>query len=134
MARAVLDTDVVSYLFKRDTRARRYRRHLHGTEGILSFMTVAELEQWALRRRWGQRRREELAQLTERFPVHFADRLLCRLWAEVTNRARRNGRPIETADAWIAATALVLGLPLVTHNPGVFAGVDGLTVVAEGEA
>jgi predicted nucleic acid-binding protein len=131
MARAVLDTDIVSYLFKRDTRAERYRRHLHDTVVVLSFMTVAELEQWALQRRWGQRRREELARFAERFPIHYADRLLCRLWAEVSVRARRNGRPIETADAWIAATALTLGVPLLTHNAADYAGVDGLTLLSE---
>jgi predicted nucleic acid-binding protein len=43
--------------------------------------------------------------------------------------ARRQGRPIQTADAWIAATALHLGVPLVTHNPADYAGVSGLTVL-----
>lgn len=45
--------------------------------------------------------------------------------------ARRAGRPIQTADAWIAATALLYGATLVTHNAADFAGVPGLLVVAE---
>jgi len=45
--------------------------------------------------------------------------------------AKRNGRPIAPADAWVAATALHLGFPLVTHNRTHFLGVDGLTVLSE---
>jgi predicted nucleic acid-binding protein len=45
--------------------------------------------------------------------------------------ARHNGRPISAADAWIAATALHLGAPLVTHNRSHFIGVDGLNVISE---
>jgi predicted nucleic acid-binding protein len=40
--------------------------------------------------------------------------------------ARRNGRRIETADAWIAATALLYDVPLLTHNKADYLGVPGL--------
>ncbi len=46
--RAVVDTDVVSFLFKRDSRAELYRRHLTGALLTISFMTLAELERWTL--------------------------------------------------------------------------------------
>jgi predicted nucleic acid-binding protein len=36
---------------------------------------------------------------------------ICRKWAEVRGQAKRAGRKIETADAWIAATALLYGAP-----------------------
>jgi hypothetical protein len=42
-ASAVVDTDVVSLTFKRDTRASLYRPHLDGRQLTISFMTVAEL-------------------------------------------------------------------------------------------
>lgn len=128
---AVFDTDVASFLLKKDTRARPYRRHLHASERFLSFMTVAELEYWAARHNWGTKRREGLERFLERFSIYGVNRDLCRLWAEVTDRARRNGKPIDCADAWIAATALALGAPLVTHNPADYAGVEGLTVISE---
>ena len=34
-------------------------------------------------------------------------------WAEVALEARRKGRPIQTADAWIAAGALHYKVPLI---------------------
>lgn len=39
----VVDTDVVSFLFKRDTRAELYRRHLEGRRPLISAQTLAEL-------------------------------------------------------------------------------------------
>ncbi len=41
--RLVVDTDVISFLFKRDTRAKLYEPHLSGRQLVISFMTVAEL-------------------------------------------------------------------------------------------
>lgn len=133
MSLVVVDTDVVSFRFKKDTRARRYRRHLMGRAPVIAFMTLAQLHAWALERRWGADRQAELAGHLEQYEVYYADDALCRLWAEVWVRARRKGRPIEVADAWIAATALGLGVPLVTHNAEDFAGVEGLAVLTERE-
>lgn len=44
---------------------------------------------------------------------------------------KATGRTLPFADSWIAATALSLGLPLVTHNRADFEGIAGLTVVSE---
>ncbi|MBA3414883.1 MAG: PIN domain-containing protein [Chloroflexia bacterium] len=122
----VVDTDVVSFLYKRDTRAEQFRPYLDEGTPLVSFMTVAELEQWTLSRGWGARRRQDLVAFLGRFSVVMVDRQLCRRWAEAANSARRSGWPILVADAWIAATALALDLPLVTNNRADFAGVAGL--------
>ncbi len=53
MSDAVIDTDVMSFLFKRDSRADLYKPHLEGRRLVVSFMTIAELEAWALIRNWG---------------------------------------------------------------------------------
>jgi predicted nucleic acid-binding protein len=129
MPGVVVDTDVVSFVFKKDTRARHFHRHLIGQTLVLSFMTLAELHQWTLERRWGQASRDRLERYLQVYQVYHADDALCRLWAEVSDRARRRGRRIAVADAWIAATALTLNVPLVTHNPADHAGVDGLTLL-----
>jgi tRNA(fMet)-specific endonuclease VapC len=52
----------------------------------------------------------------EPFSVLVYDRALCTKWAEVMVTAQARGYRIECADAWIAATALLYDLPLVTHN------------------
>ena len=130
MPAVLLDTDVTSFLFKKDTRGRWYKQHLHGQERIISFMTLAELDHWAITRKWGQKRRNELESFLAGYHVHYADRLVCTLWAEVTGRAERRGQPIQVADAWIAATALVFGVRLLTNNSDDFAGVDGLSVIS----
>jgi hypothetical protein len=43
--------------------------------------------------------------------------------------AQAAGRRIETADAWIAATALLYDAPLVTHNGSDYVGVPGLKLI-----
>ncbi len=131
MASVVVDTDVMSFLFKRDSRAEWYRPHLTGKLLVLSFMTVAELDRWALARNWGQRRRARMEEYLRNFVVHPFDRALCLKWAEVSDRARRNGRRIECADAWIAAPAVMQNIPLATHNASDYAGVYGLAIISE---
>lgn len=127
----VVDTNIVSYLYKRDTRAEDYQAHLDGKLTIISFMTIAELDRWTLKRDWGEKRKSDLEKFLHRFTVIEVNRALCLKWAEATNSAQRNGRPIETADAWIAATALFYNVPLVTHNRSDYLGVDGLQLISE---
>jgi predicted nucleic acid-binding protein len=57
---------------------------------------------------------------------------MSRLWAELSAHRRQTGRPIECGDAWIAATALRHGAPLITHNRKHFEGIPGLMVISEG--
>lgn len=65
----VVDTDVLSFIFKHDSRGEAYKPHLAGKE--------------------------------------------------------------ITADAWVAATALLHDIPVVTNNRKHFVGVDGLAVISE---
>lgn len=125
----VADTNILSFIFKEDTRAELYRPHINDNLVIVSFMTIAELDRWALHHNWGKARRRSMELFLQDFLFSFCDRSLCVKWAEATDSARRNGRPIDTADAWIAATALLHGIPLVTHNPSDYLGVDGLILV-----
>jgi predicted nucleic acid-binding protein len=127
----VADTDVVSFLFKRDTRAELYRRHLEGRRPVISAQTLAELYHWPIFRQWGQRRRRELRHFLEAYPVIYPDAEVCRLWGEITARAALAGRPLPATDAWQAATALYLGVPLVTHNPKNYQGAVSLVIITE---
>ena len=76
MQAVLVDTDVVSFLFKRDTRATLYEPHLNGTLQLISFMTLAELELWAAWRNWGKERRRNLRGYLSRYTLVFPDRVL----------------------------------------------------------
>ena len=127
----VLDTDIVSYLYKEDSRAQLYRPHLSNMPYVISFMTLAELRLWALGRNWGVDRLAELEEYLSTFLIVFADDDLCRIWADAMNSARQNGKPISASDAWVASAALFLDVPLISHNRKHFLGVDGLTLISE---
>ena len=96
--------------------------HLPG----VSFMTVAELYCWPFRRNWSDRRIVELRQFLEGYAVLRHSEPINWEWAKI--KCRR-GRPIADSDAWIAATAVFYGAPLVTHNPRHFLHVEGLKVL-----
>jgi tRNA(fMet)-specific endonuclease VapC len=130
----IVDTDVVSYLYKKDTRGLLYEPHLASSLAAISIMTVAELDQWAIGRNWGPRLYGAMLQeLKSHYSVIHSSRPLCRKWAEVRESVRKSGRIIARSDAWIAATALLYDLPLITHNARHFEGVVGLNVISEKE-
>ena len=134
MSRLAVDTDVVSFLFKNHSVAQLYDADLSGHVLLISFMTVAELDRWAIQSSWGESRRTWLSRYLEPFVVLPFDRALCTKWAEVTVAAQARGHRIECADAWIAATALLYDLPLVTHNRSDYKGVPGLKITRTARA
>lgn len=127
----VVDTNVVSYIFKRDTRETLYRPHLQGRVAIIAAQTFAELEAWPLKNGWGIRRHDALRSYLETYAFAEVDKAICLRWAKVRTTAERIGRPITESDAWIAATALAYAVPLVTHNPDDFKNVPGLDIITE---
>jgi tRNA(fMet)-specific endonuclease VapC len=131
MAIRVVDTDVWSYLYKGRDEARLYEPHLQGNILVISFQTQAELLRWAIGSGWGKQRRQDLELRLQNYIVEHSSDVLSLRWAEVMESGRRNGRPISAADAWIAATALHLDVPLITHNRNHFIGIDRLTIVSE---
>jgi len=78
--------------------------------------------------------REHLETRLRKYVVEPSSYRLSLFWAEAMDSAKRNGRPIAAADAWIAATALHLGVPLISHNKNHFVGVNHLTVISESSA
>jgi len=130
-ARLVVDTDVASFVFKwHPNFAPRYVRIIRGFELVLSFMTLAEMGQGALNANWGQRKCDLLEEYLGDFSVLHSDNRLCSTWAAIRNESARKGRPMSSADAWIAATALVLPTPLVANNPKDYHHLDNLQLVS----
>ena len=95
MSQVVLDTDVVSFIFKSDSRAERFLPHIQHRRQIVSFMTEAELEQWIIQSRWGVPKVARFRMFMMHFAVVPSSRDLVVKWAEVRVAARSVGRRIE---------------------------------------
>ena len=129
--RLVVDTDVTSYVFKWHPKfAPLYVQLVRGSELILSFMTVAEMRQGALDANWGARKGRLLETYLADFSVLHSDSRLCHMWAEVRSESRQRGRQMIAPDAWIAATAMLLSVPLVTNNPKDYRHLEKLQIVS----
>ncbi|MBI4902597.1 MAG: PIN domain-containing protein [Acidobacteria bacterium] len=130
-ARLVVDTDVASFIFKwHPVFAPRFVSIIRGAELIVSFMTLAEMRQGALDANWGQRKWDLLDAYLADFSVLNSDNLLCSTLAPVRNESVRKGHQMSAADAWIAATALVLSAPLVTNNAKDYRHLGNLQLVS----
>ena len=126
----LLDTDVLSYFFRRDTRAEAYRSLIEGSVVAISFMTVAEIYQWAYLKGWGEPRVAAMELALRRYVTVPFSQGLCRRWAAVRAERFHKGRPISPQDAWIAATALENECPLLSNNHADFEGIDGLKMLS----
>ncbi len=131
MTALVLDTNIISYLFKRTPEANKYLPHLIGKTPFVAFQTIAELDYGVLKTNWGANRIAQLEAYVAQFTLIPYSRSLAQSWATAKNLARQNGRPIDPADAWIAAVAIEYGVPVVTHNKKDFVGVTGLQIITE---
>jgi tRNA(fMet)-specific endonuclease VapC len=131
MRRLLLDTDVASYIFKWHPFAARYVELLADNEVVLSFVTQGEMRPGALKAHWGFRKINLLEKYLSRFAVCYPDDQLCSRWAEIKHESNRNGHPIASQDAWIAATALYLDAPLVTNNAKHYAHLKNLEILTD---
>lgn len=119
MGFVLLDTTFASLLHPRKSHtpaAEMLKQRLILDDAVVSFQTVAELWFWAEKRNWGTHAIEELTALIDRIIVIPADLELARVWAHVVSYTSALGRRLDTADAWIAATAVLHQLPLVTTD------------------
>jgi tRNA(fMet)-specific endonuclease VapC len=129
MSLLLIDTDIASFIFKGSDYADPYVPLLSGHELALSFMSVAELFQWAILRQWRDRRLAQLEQYLSNYLIIPVDRPLCQEWAQIRADRQSVGRVISPQDAWIAATALRHDLPLVTHNTKDFLEIPKLRLI-----
>ncbi len=128
----VIDTDVFSADLVPGSRiAARYAPIITGRPAFISFQTVAELRYGALRRGWGTARMLKLDANIQRAEVVHTGPELVVVCAQQRADCAVVGHALaqreQTADRWIAATAMRLGVPLVS-NDTIFRGVSGLTL------
>lgn len=128
----VVDTDVVSFGFRQSPIfIEKYGPLLVGNRAVVSFMTVAEIRFGMLNRGWRKPRSEQMDHYIAKHFVRYGvtDRV-CEAWSKLIWDAKKQGRVLQTADGWVAATAKALNLRLVTHNAKDFGYLQGLEVVS----
>lgn len=126
----LLDTDVFSLFFRRDTRSLLYDPDVRDKVRCLSFASVAELRFGAIHAGWQEPRRRELESSIARTLILASDNETTQRWAQVKAARQKIGRPIASEDCWIAACALRHGVPLATHNAADYTDIPGLTVIS----
>ena len=126
----LLDTNVVSEWVKPrpDAGLVAWLAEVDEDRVLLSVVTLAELRYGIARMAAGPRRARLETWLSEELPLRFEGRVLpvddavAHGWGELVAHREAAGRPLGVIDAFIAATAAVHGLTLVTRNVADFSG------------
>lgn len=120
----LLDTNVVSEWAKPrpDAGLMSWLASVDEDRVFLSVISLAELRRGIDRMTHGRRRNRLNAWLRDELPLRFESRVLAidgavaDQWGKLVARRESIGRPIGAMDAFIAATAAVHALALVTRN------------------
>ena len=129
----LLDTNVLSETSKPVVNAgvSKFLSDAEEDELYLSVVTLAELHYGIQRLTTGAKRtRLELwfaRELLRRFEgrIFLMDGMAAAEWGVIMARGERMGQPVNEMDAWIAATATIHGMTLVTRNVTDFAAHQG---------
>ena len=124
----VLDTSVVSYIFKEDDRAVYYLEQARGRHAVISFQTLEERWHGVYAGGWGPKRKNQLVGHIRQYTVIWPGDELVNISAELRAERKAAGRALQAPDAWIAATAIMLNCPLASHDRD-FSGIPGLKVI-----
>lgn len=125
----VVDTNVFVYIIVGSPIATQLEKYLVGKVGLVSFQTVASLRWIALRRKWGLKKITDLESRLKSMAVVPSTDEITSAWAQLMNDQMLSGSRIEIEDAWIAATALVFGCPVLTNDRKDFERIVGLTLL-----
>ena len=113
---AVDDTSVVSIFFNNRAKSSEYADIFEGKRAFISFQTLEESLYGAYRAGWGARRTSELSNHLNQYSVVWTNNDLVNISARIRSHREKNGRKLQVADAWIAATALLLNCRLVADD------------------
>jgi tRNA(fMet)-specific endonuclease VapC len=129
MPSILIDTNVLSYMMRGTLLGNRYMQQMIGLQPAISFQSLAEMRFGAKKDQWGTARVAQLEVFLHQFAVLYPTDTTIELWAELRSVVLKAGRHIDAADAWIAAIALELNAPLLTHNVKDFVHVPGLKII-----
>lgn len=121
----LLDTNIIIALFKAEPTVQAHLRQ--ADEVFVSSIALGELNFGAQK---SERARENLARIEEFAEANTildCDAATARVYGQVKNALRLEGRPLPENDIWIAAIALQHNLTLATRDEH-FQEIDGLTL------
>jgi len=84
----IADTNIISYIFKKDTRGNLYKPHLEGKVAIIAAQTLAELELLPLQNNWSKKRHDELRENLKYYTFIEANQEICLKWAKIDLKQR----------------------------------------------
>ena len=130
MIKFLVDTNILGY-FARNSSATLQKRMLAALkkqEIAISAITRAETRFGQALLQPDDKRRRTIDLLLNEFPVFPWTLEAADQCGEIAAHLQQTGQPIGNMDTQIAAHALALGLPLVTHNTRHFKRVPGLKI------
>ena len=125
----LMDTNIVTAILKKNPKIRDKLRdvEIQKEEAFMSCITFYEIKRGLLYAK-ATRQLSEFEQLCEKYKVVLSkDLQIIEKAAELHADLRRKGTPIQDADVFIAATAIVKGLILVSNDSDM-SRVVGVTV------
>ncbi|MFK7848493.1 MAG: type II toxin-antitoxin system VapC family toxin [Rhodothermales bacterium] len=112
--RCLLDTNIVIALLAGEKNVLEALGEV--TEVFLSNVVLGELYYGAFKSQQPRDNIERIEELAENSVVISCDENVARKYGEIKNTLRAKGRPIPENDIWIAATAMLYDLTLVTRD------------------
>ena len=124
----VVDSNIVSYLLTDAPLALRYRPIVRDRKVAMSFQTVAEVLYGARMGHFPSTFEGRWREIRAEWRTVPYDDELAEIYAAIRADANRARRGLSSQDAWVAATALWLNVPLVSHDRD-FRNVPELNVI-----
>jgi tRNA(fMet)-specific endonuclease VapC len=124
----VVDTNVVSYIARSSRVGLEYEALIAERRAGVTLLTLMELHYGVTLENWSRQKIEWLDRKLQEFIEIDASSVTAELCGSLRAQRRLTGRPIDIPDAWNAATAIWLGVPLVTHDRDL-EGIPGLQVI-----
>ena len=112
----LVDTSVVSYIFNRNPLSEYYVDTLRGKHLLISFQTLEEIRFGAMKGNWGLGRMTQVLRHLHQYTVVWSNPELVVISASLRSDCEKRGHRLSTADAWIAATAIMLRCPVASHD------------------
>jgi predicted nucleic acid-binding protein len=112
----IADTNVVSYAFRGGPLGRAYVELMGDRVIGVTGMCLAEMRAGAILGRWDERKTDELIHFVRQFTHVLELEGVAEVCGALRGVREQIGRPIDLPDAWAAACALWLDIPLVTHD------------------